>query len=211
MCIFNRNKWLAILIVATTAGYVSVATAQGVRLSVKSDGKKDSEVSNKGNTRKKTETETCVLNISLANPTPHSPTYSLEWYFFSRKVASKEKSDPAVYDRGSKQFTIPGQKMVSHSVEAKPVVKVESTVTSNRSRGRGGKGGGGNSKKTTSGSEYYAYVVLVRCNGKVIAQQSNSKTLLKPENIANLNPSMGVANSTPDKGSTKGKKKKKKK
>jgi len=188
----NRRRWISLSITTWFALFSKkIYAIQSVRLLVKGKSNKDTETNNGRNTRSKKEIESYTLNINLQNTGPSQATYTLEWYFLSRRVTAKSKSEPEVFDCGSKQITLASRKGINIEVTSKDAVKQEHIIYINRGGWRGHRSS--NAKKTVSGSEYCAYVVLVRSNGKIIAKQSNSKTFLKPEFLNSLHPTMHIS------------------
>lgn len=124
------------------------------------------------------ETELCTLEIEVVNSGEQSGRCQLEWYFISKKTLANGNDELTVFDAGKAALTLEGRESIEKKVTSKPFVFMVKDVDH---AGIGSGSGTGMPRQTRSGDAYAGYIVLIRADGEIIEQESNSSRFLKEE------------------------------
>lgn len=127
------------------------------------------------------ETETCTLEVEVANAADQNDTYQLEWYFISKKTSAKGDDGLAIIDFGKAPITLDAGASAVKKAVSKPFIF---TVKNVENVSKASSSGTGMSRQTRSGDEYSGYIVLIRADGEVLQKDSNSTRFLKDEWLA---------------------------
>lgn len=148
-------------------------------------------------------TETATLTIETRNGAAEEETCQLEWYFISKRkptvkeVSNSQSSTPTpsdelvIVDSGSKSLKIPPKERIEHIAVSNPLIYEKShqeVVNAN---------GGVILTDTRGGDTYGGYIILVKINGEIVAQESSSTRFLKKEWLEKCTPQQ------PEKASSK--------
>ena len=167
----------AIFTASTSAGQEkrSHQVALSVETSVKKDSKKEKEsrLDQNGNTvttTTDTRTDDCTLVIEIENGSDHSGTYELVTALLSRKSGADK---PDISDVFRKNITVAGGGVFNDTVR-KQLVFTDKVVDYS----------GWDSRRTRAGETYEGYIVFVKADGEILAQESSSSRFLKDEWIS---------------------------
>lgn len=126
-----------------------------------------------------TETETCTLEIEVENRSEQSDTYTVQWFFISKKSIGKGDESLVVFSPGKAQMIIDGGSSDKKTIESAPFIYTIKTID------RAGRSySGSTATQTRGGNSYAGYIVLVKAGGEVLQQKSNSSRFLTDEWIA---------------------------
>lgn len=184
----SRNHILrqVVIFLFCTAALLTAATSSGqekhrhrvslsVEVSVKKDSKKEKEsrLDQNGNTvttTTDTRTDDCAVTIEVENESDHSGTYELVTALLSRKAGADK---PDISDVFRKNITIAGGGVFNDTVR-KQLLFTDKVVDYS----------GWDSRRTRAGETYEGYIVFVKADGEILAQESSSSRFLKEEWIS---------------------------
>jgi len=160
------------------------------RISVTGDLEKDRDSSKnksgKSSSRTKSEMQYYELEATVANTGKTEETYTLEWFFFKRKLNNKgNEGDPELASKNKTTLTVGPMKRVKQEIVSDAVSWEETTTTKNSS-GNNNKSNS-SSKKKISGDVYDGYLIVLRAeDGTVITLKANEKKFEKDEWLGKL-------------------------
>jgi hypothetical protein len=130
---------------------------------------RDNALGDEVTTTTDTETETCTLEVSVKLRDQAALECQLEWYFISDHIKN-------IDDKGTLQIFSPGKKTIAleENVELEETIVSEPFVMTRVQQD-------GDVRDKQSGDEYKGYIVLVRKDGEILDQKSNSARFLKEE------------------------------
>ncbi|MFA6173981.1 MAG: hypothetical protein WC701_09910 [Kiritimatiellales bacterium] len=197
----SRNKMAGRIFIrsffagALLAAPVSVAAASGagadlsVKVSTTHNQGKEQNTEQKGNasvtTTVEKETETCRLEIEIDNPADQRSSYELEWCTVSKRTLSKDNEEFVILDSGKREISLEGRATGTETVNPKPFIFTITSINRVYPANNFDK-----SAQTREGDTYAGYIVLVKADGKILAQESNSSRFLKDEWVARCDESV---------------------
>jgi len=137
--------------------------------------KKDASVT----TTVEKETETCALEIEVENPAEHAGNYDVQWCVIAKRISVEAAEKLVVSDAGKIEITRGSKATGVETVHPKPFIfTIKTTDRAFLEKNYTG------SKQTREGDTYAGYIVLVKADGKILAQESNDDRFLKEEWVA---------------------------
>ncbi len=206
-------RWMAGAAIGMICMAATPAFAAGVGLTVKGELEKErtSDKTEGERTSSKTSTETAAytLDIQVSNPAKQEVSFDVEWYFISQPLNEEgDEGDPILCEKGNTTLAIGPQKRAGHQAISKPLSKTE-TKTTRESSGNNDDSDRSDSSKHVSGDVYAGYVVLVKYEGKVVAQKASETKFGTPEWLEKLAGEVQAISGTKAASASGGKKKKK--
>jgi len=147
------------------------------------------------------ETETCAMEIEVENSAEQAGNYDVQWCVIAKRISGKDSEKLVISDSGKIEITRGSKMTGTETINPKPFIF---TITSIDRAGNSVGNYNGSSTQTREGDVYAGYIVLVKADGNLLAQESNDDRFLKEEWIAQCEKAVQL------KASLKAKQKKKK-
>jgi len=207
--VFIHLLFASVFFVSSESVAASGAEASlSVNISKTRNREKEQNTEQKGNasvtTAVEKETETCTLEIEIENPAEQAGVYDVQWCVIAKRTSGKDDEKLVISDSGKIEVTRGSKMSGTETINPKPFV-FAITSTDRTFNSSVGVGNNSNSTQTRAGDTYAGYIVLVKADGKILAQESNDDRFLKEEWVAQCE---RVAQ--PKATASKGKQKKKK-
>jgi uncharacterized protein YdbL (DUF1318 family) len=177
LCLFFAG---AVFIASQAAGAevtlsVKDSTTRDRNMEQQTEQKKNASVT----TTVEKETEACTLEIEVENPADKAADYEVMWCVIAKRTSGKNDESLVVSDAGKIMITRGSKSTGVETVHPKSFIfTVESTNRENPNMNSN------TSAQTRTGDTYAGYLVLVKADGELLAQESNTSRFLKEEWIA---------------------------